>query len=434
MQARYCLNLHEKYAPNWGVWEVVRELYANAKDAAPDTMAINATQPDILTIDTPTVPDIAEMLIIGHGSKTSGDASIGQFGEGFKLAALAATRSGGRIIARIPGKRIGFAIDDHLGENVLFAVVTEIADDEFEGFRVQLEMVGADKALNGKVIAGTESSILSKQDEMGPTKIFCKGIWISDLDEKDTLFHYNLNDLTLNRDRSHADPFSIRHAIGCLLSQKMTPELATKLITYPTSWESQRCLDAAEYSFSEASRGMLGEAFRSMHGTDAVLATDVRASLSARELGHQVITVGDGLRNLLAVEVITDVRVVAGRFEFDELENRDEWVGPISELRTLSNLVGIRDFAIKVFADTAGDVMGKAVHAGKVMWLNERLMSPDSRLELIRTFLHELAHLQSGAADATRSFEAGMDLLLGKLALIILNQFDLGVLDSEVIS
>lgn len=414
----YCLNLHENYAPTWSTWEVARELYANAKDAAPDEMVVKTDVPDILTITTPTAPDISELLIIGHGSKTQTDNNIGQFGEGFKLAALAATRSGGRLIARMAGYRITFALRDHLGTRALFADVQNIADDTFTGLLVQLEMMHADKILNGRVIAGAESAIL-KKDIGDPCQIFCKGIWISELDEQDTLFSYNLNNVQLNRDRNHVDPWSVRHSIGQLIADKLTPELATTLVKNATSWESKRCLDAAEFSFSNDAKAMLGEAFTRQHGT-ALLRTDARAASMAHEFGYETILVGDGLRNLLQEVVATDARMMAGKFEFDAIPFNPAWPPILDELRTLSDLCGVRDFEINIFEDTAGAVVGKA--QGKTMWLNERLMSPDSRLERVRTFMHELGHIQSGGAhDASVRFEDALDLLLGKLGIAVLD-------------
>jgi hypothetical protein len=135
----YSLNLHERYAPEWGVWECAREIFANAKDAAPNDMKVQSPNANTLEIFTPTAPDIAELFIIGCGSKTPTDETIGQFGEGLKLTALAATRKlGGSLSIQLDRKLVTFALREHFGHTLaviglinvgVFMAVAFIFDD-----------------------------------------------------------------------------------------------------------------------------------------------------------------------------------------------------------------------------------------------------------------------------------------------------------------
>lgn len=420
----YCLNLHERYAPEWGVWECARELFANAKDASPDGLTLSSPNANTLEIHTPTVPDIAQLFIIGCGSKAPGGESIGQFGEGLKLAALAATRGGGMLTVRLPGQTIGFSLQDHFGQQVLFA---DVADSEpFDGCLCTLKMEGAGFALNGKIIEGSQSHCLPK-DPNADIQIFCKGVWICSLKETGAIYSYNLNDITLNRDRSHADPFSIKYAVGRLLNERMDEALAEKLIQNPTSWEADKCLDAASWQFTDQSKAILAAAMFRLHGEKAVMQTDLENAHSAMELGFAVVGVGDGLGQLLEGRVPTDVAVVGRRHRFTEIQFEPGWMKMLTELKRLSQILGLRSVNVKIFADESGDIVGKAEDETNTVWMNERLWNADNRFERIRTFVHELAHLQSGGHDATTKFEASLDLIGGKLAMLVLDS-ELGVL------
>lgn len=83
--SRYSLNLSTRYASEWGSWEVARELICNAIDASPEGMKVDVQGSDTLIVTTPTVPNVAELFVIGEGSKAPGGKTIGQFGA-YKVA------------------------------------------------------------------------------------------------------------------------------------------------------------------------------------------------------------------------------------------------------------------------------------------------------------------------------------------------------------
>jgi hypothetical protein len=415
----YCLNLHERYAPNWGVWECARELFANAKDAAPDTMKVHSPNANTLEISTPTAPHVAELFIIGCGSKSSVDSNIGQFGEGFKLTALAATRKpGSSLTVKLDKQTITFAIREHFGQQVLFADVAE--SEPFEGCKCSLVMEGAGFALNGKIIEGEQSAWFRK-DPSANVQIFCKGIWITALDEKDALASYNLNDLTLNRDRSHADPFSIRSSIGRLLADGMTEQLAEMLVKFPKSWESNACLSAVWWSIPSQAEELLATAFRKIYGEMAVIFTDVSLASRIRDYGYEAINVGEGLKQALSGHIQTDEQIVASEEKLKPITVRETWTPMFAELRHLAHLVDIDAIEIAVFADRYGEMVGQAESSSRTIWLNERLFDENNRFERVRTFVHELGHIQAGGGDASRIFENSLDLIGGKLALLALD-------------
>jgi len=419
MNQTYCLNLHERYAPEWSAWECARELFANAKDAAADTMTVSSPDANTLEIWTPTVPDIAELFIIGCGSKSPDDTAIGQFGEGLKLTALASTRiPNGSLTVRLPNEMITFAIREHFGQQVLFADV--IDSEPFEGCLCTLTMTGAGFALNGKIIEGEESHTIPKAPK-AEVQIFCKGVWICSVNADQALFSYNLNDLPLNRDRSHANPSLIEASVGRLIIDKLTDTLADQLIAWPFSWEAVKGLYHAYYSCSVEKHQMLADAFIRKYGEKGVLHTDKAFAAEAESFGYKAVGLGQGLQMCLSGYVPSDVEVLGTARTLTEVAIKPDWTPRLAELDKLSVILDFPNVTVKIFADQARDLVGKAVWDDQIIWLNERLLHTDNRFLRVQTFIHELAHLQSRAGDATRVFENALDLFGGKLALRVLD-------------
>jgi hypothetical protein len=416
----HCLNLHENYARNWGVWEVARELYANAQDASPDGLRIESHGPDDVTISTPTVPDIAQLFIIGCGSK-DGSATIGQFGEGLKLAALVATRNpDASLTLTTPDATIWFEMRPHLGHQVLFAHVTPDGERR-EGYTARLCMAGAGDVLGGRIIDGKQSRCIPKAlDET--CRIFCRGVWICDLKAKTSLHSYNLNNLTLNRDRSMAASYAIAREVVTLLNERMDAAMADKIVGNLGAWESKECLDDYHYHVGEGSAKHLAEAFTRRYGPMAVVSTDLKCSNLAAKRGYRPIPMGDGLQRLLCDGgAPRDADMITGAEDLEPVEHfDDDWRPMIEELMALAGMVGVASVTVKVFEDDFS-TMGMALPSLNLVWLNRSLMQHDNRFERVRTFLHELAHIASGATDESAGFEVALDSMLASLAIMAID-------------
>jgi len=95
---KFPLSIKTDYLPSWGVYEGLRELIQNGKDAETEFSATfevrHRKDTDTLVIDNEgcTIPH--EALLFGHTSKTGRADMIGKFGEGLKLGVLALVRAG----------------------------------------------------------------------------------------------------------------------------------------------------------------------------------------------------------------------------------------------------------------------------------------------------------------------------------------------------
>lgn len=414
---RYCLNLHPRYVGDWGLWEVAREIYTNAKDASPD-FSMATPDSNTLIISTPTIPEVSELFIMGCGSKTAGDQNIGQFGEGLKLAALVVARSGASLELKLGTSVITFEIAEQFGQPVLFACVED--GQHIEGYQVTLKMEGAGTALDWRIIDGAENRMIEKRKD-APLSVYCKGIWICDLPVKNPLFSYNLNEIKINRDRSMAEAWSIQTEAGKALLANLDLTLARRLLRERQSWESEHALNAVDYMATAAQREIFAEAFAAEYGDDACIATDLEAAAMATTIGSRPIVVADPIETILGVSVKRDVDLLKKSQEPEPVEWDDAWNPALAELQRLSDIVEIPFAGLKVFADNLGETWGLADLNDNVIWLNVRMMGIDNRFMRIKTFMHELAHIQSGAGDGSQAFEMALTVLIGKLGMMVLD-------------
>jgi len=99
---KYELSITKNYAPDWTLSNAIRELFQNALDqetVCPDNpMSWNYDkETQIMTISNAKSKLETKSLLLGSTTKVDNDDTIGQFGEGYKIATLVLTRLGKRV-------------------------------------------------------------------------------------------------------------------------------------------------------------------------------------------------------------------------------------------------------------------------------------------------------------------------------------------------
>jgi len=436
------MGLTPNYVPNMGVWEVAREIAANCKDADSNYQRFqNPDDPDFLDFRTSTAPRVAEVILLGCGSSHDDDDKIGQFGEGFKLAALICTRTrASKMTVLLPEHTIEFCFKDIFGETVLHAKVYNMdpAKWQYGGntkFVCQVRMKGIRDIMDDRIIDNGATSHCWARPSNTPTTIFCKGIFICEVANVDSLYNYNLNSLTLNRDRTVATGESLPYGVAGLLLYHMTEDIADELMAAPQCWEVLTCLKSYGTPYNSKPKEMLAVAFRKRYGNDAVTAvTKPTTNLLAAARGFDVIHLPEPLAALVCDAPLTPTDLMAARVRtastclpkdtgFTSIASPNAlYHAELAELAAIMDITQVTA-EVCIFNDESKKIDGMCmVNAdGCRIWLQEKLFAPGQRLERLRTMFHELAHHRADD-DATPDFEFTLDLLGGKLACHILDQ------------
>lgn len=415
---RYSLNLSPRYAASWAAWEVAREVICNGLDASPDDMKVTVEGANELRVTTPTVPDLSELFIIGEGTKCEGGKTIGQFGEGIKLAALVATRTeGGSLVLNTPGKTVTFAFDDVYGVPVLHASVDDNPLHE-SGYEAVIQMPGISMAFAGKLLDDRAEGPKEKTS-VSPMRVFCKGVYVSDI-RQESIWDWNLPRLNINRDRSMVNSSDVLDKIGTWLALNVTPEIADRLVADSAAVESNYVL---LYHRSEKLIAAVVAAFQRKHGEKCCLATNVpSADARAEREGYNVVAdVSVGMMEMLERGKIVKAHLVIPKDHDLEPVDIEPHRAAIKKLRQLDLVTGAPLFSVHVFSNRSEARKGFTVYADRRVWLSEGLFTPGNELELVRTYLHETAHVMSDSGDETQEFEHALDGIAGRLGMQLLS-------------
>jgi hypothetical protein len=414
---RYSLNISPRYAANWGVWEVCREIVCNAMDA--DSLFTQHSPDDnTLIVETSTEPTLAQLFMVGEGTKCAGGETIGQFGEGFKLAALAASRtSGASLVAETSTKRISFGIErcHEVDADGLVALIEDIDQPDIKGLRVSVNMARAGVIMHGRILDKTESGPIPKHDPL-MMKIYVKGVWICDL-ARPSLYDWNLNNLTINRDRNIASETSIAIYMSSELEWGDNDAILAGLASAERTFETET---AGPYLNANAQK-KVAEAWVKLHGPNAVLKSEDHATnIAARRKGFKTVAPINSLIEKLPVPKADDV--VNGNGELVALDPAP-FTDQIARLRLLDSAIDAPLVTLMVFSPGNRNEMGVADIQENRLWLSDQLFAQGRELDLTRTYLHEMAHfLSGGASDGSIAFEDALDHVAGKLALQLLKE------------
>ncbi len=236
------LTMSTGYVRDWGFWEGVRELVQNAFDRERETEAgrdpVQRVMSDYratidygderLTIENAGTTIPRSTLLLGEGTKRQGGDTIGQHGEGYKLAMLALAREGYKVTVH-NGPEIWRPLivdSEHLGIKVL-RISFEPGDENNTGLRFDVDGVDERQWFlvqdrvrrlheSGEELRGKNGWLFPSETEMG--QLYVGGLWVTELNQQ-FLYGYDFDPqyLHLDRDRRTVDSFDLAWQVGELL-------------------------------------------------------------------------------------------------------------------------------------------------------------------------------------------------------------------------
>jgi hypothetical protein len=396
------MNISENYVLEWKEWEVAREVICNAMDTG--SYKIVKLAGDHLRVSTSASPSFAELMTIGASTKMHDESKIGQFGEGFKLAALVATRMGGSLVAKTPKGTLTFALlhVEGLLERVLHANIDARRKGK-EGCVVDIKLHNISNIIEGRFCDATKT-MLPKYNK-NALRIYNKGVFVEEREEE-ALFDWNLHIGNMNRDRSIINPWDVRWNVGNFLSDQPPGREAIEKMFENSNLFETKCF-LTPYHLKDTSREIYKEVFYNKYGDKAVIASRNQAiNQTAYAKGYYPVPISldfDKLRIQKAEEVV---------------ETKDSFVETFPDKKFYEEGAKIQDLLnvtakVRFFKNFNEAPEGQA--GRNEIWINDNLTLPGKRLERITAIAHELAHIASNAGDCTREFEAQQSEMLAKL-------------------
>ena len=424
------LTLNAKYVKDWGFREAFREFVSNAFDAEKEcggkasvTYHVGAR---ILRVQNTGVRMPREVLLFGTTSKLGNDALIGQFGEGMKLAALAAVRAGHRVIIRngdevwepkiVTSKRfdaevLAFAIrKTHSAVDRVEVEVYGVEPQQWESARrMFLKLVPPNAA---EVSDGGADRLIRDAEYKG--RVFVRGVFVQQVDKLE--YAYDLTSVRVDRDRMLINSFDLFWAIRSIWAVAANGDETLREAFGDALWAGAK--DLQEWSkyqtpmLLDATLKYLRDRFARQYGTRAFPVKTEADAAVVGYLGMLGVVVPEGLHVIMeddrAFGTVTALRQRLSEEVIDIL--RPEQMSPSQR--------AVVEWAVKVVTTAlpqwdasrlrvgrfgGPETMGRfAVHDGvTAVTIAARLLA-DPR-EFLSTMVHEVAHDTSRTADGEQS-------------------------------
>ena len=240
----YELSLSPEYVTNWTVTDAVRELFQNALDQQiqnPANLMFMNYNDGILTIGNKFSSLDTSSLLLGHSTKRHDEATIGQFGEGYKVGVLVLLREHKVVTFYNYGQRevwkprlvksrkykgatilVFGTVKQHfwnpVPDNDLTITVEGITEDEYA------DIVANNlhcQQLKGDIIEVPQGRILL--DPEYARKVFVNGLFVKDFASYKYGYDFMPKHIKLNRDRKLVSDFELTWLASKMWAESDSP-------------------------------------------------------------------------------------------------------------------------------------------------------------------------------------------------------------------
>jgi hypothetical protein len=228
--SKYELSLTKDYVPGWGLTDAIRELFQNALDQEkqqPGNFMFHDYVPSTQILQLGNEKSVLEArsLLLGSSSKANDPDTIGQFGEGYKVATLVLTRLGKKVTFYNFGKqeiwRPRFVKSRKYGTEILtffteksyfrklrhedlIIQIEGITQEEYEEIK-ETNLHLQDRPLED--LPGACGSILRNPHYKG--KVYVNGLYVCDYDKYHYGYNFHPDAIKLDRDRKLVSDFHL---------------------------------------------------------------------------------------------------------------------------------------------------------------------------------------------------------------------------------
>ena len=308
------LTLAPTYVPSWTCVDAIRELFQNALDQEaqnPENKANWEYHDDTheLVISNAKSKLEAASLLLGQTSKAGDKSTIGQFGEGYKIATLVLLREGKNVVFYnygikeiwrprfVKSRRFGTSILTFFTEKKPIWERVPSADLEIviEGITPEEyyeEIVPSNLHLRTdyKVLEETEYGNVIDL----PGKVFVNGLFVCDYEPYTYGYDFKPENIRLDRDRKMVSDFDLRWMASKMWSTCKDTDKVLEMIVDGKA--DVAFLDSVSYTSSW--RDLAAEKFKSVYGPEAIPVTS-QEELDKVPTGYKGVVVSENYSSLV---------------------------------------------------------------------------------------------------------------------------------------
>jgi len=216
-----------EYLPDWGEQEALREIYQNFKDFGEYEQELKFRDSEIVSVTLTSQynpRESGDFLRIGKSGKRDDSDTIGQHGEGLKMAALVLHRCGSDMTIQhcSTGYKPVWYEDNYLGRCFGLSVRAFRVASRPYCFRVYFTLTKEAWETWSRNRLGTEHTIYScwagKVIDKTPGDVYVGGFFVSNISGLTRAYDFPPNAVPLDRDRKIPKEFDVLWAAGQILS------------------------------------------------------------------------------------------------------------------------------------------------------------------------------------------------------------------------
>lgn len=283
------LTLAPNYVPTWTLVDAVRELFQNALDQQKQNSENEASWhyddvTGVLTISNATSKLTAASLLLGQTTKADDKSTIGQFGEGYKIATLVLLREGKNVVFYNYGAREvwrpRFVKSRRFGTDILTFFIEKKAIWEkvpSADLVIAIDGISADEYYDQIVPSNlhlrSDFEVI-EETEYGDVlnlagKVFVNGLYVCDYEPYTYGYNFKPEHIRLDRDRKMVNDFDLRWMASKMWSSSNNTDKVLEMI-------SEDKADVAflkDVNYSKKWHNLAAEKFKDVYGPEAIPVT-----------------------------------------------------------------------------------------------------------------------------------------------------------------
>lgn len=308
------LTISPNYVPGWCVVDAIRELFQNALDQQKQNAANTARwsydeKAEALYISNDTSQLTASSLLLGQTTKANDNSTIGQFGEGYKIATLVLLRNGKQVTFYNYGAREiwrpRFVKSRRFGTDILtFFIEKQMIWDKVPSADLIIEVGGITKDEYYNEIVPSNLHLRKDYNIVEttpygdiidlPGMVFVNGLFVCNYKPYSYGYNFKPESIKLDRDRKMVSDFDLRWMASKMWS---CTDNNTKIVGMLKEGKADVAyLDSV--SFSHNWRDIAAEDFMSVYGPEAIPVTSQDELLNVPK-GYKGVIVSAGYNELI---------------------------------------------------------------------------------------------------------------------------------------